>query len=60
MSMFGATTILLLLLFAVLLLLRRRAARRARTETPAQRARRIRNEDETAAVLSIIENDERR
>jgi uncharacterized membrane protein len=58
--MFGATMILMLILFAVLILLRSRAARRARSETPAQRARRLHNEKETATVLSIVEDDGRR
>jgi hypothetical protein len=55
--MFVSTIILMVFLLAVLASLGRRATKRARSETPEQRAKRIRNENETAAILAIIDDD---
>lgn len=54
--MLGATTVLIVSLLLFAALIARRNARRARTETPEQRAVRTRNENETAAALSIVDD----
>lgn len=55
--MFGATTALIVVLLLLVALIGRRNARRARTETPAQRAARIRNEKDTAVALFLVDDD---
>ena len=55
--MFVSTTILMVFLLAVFALLGRRATKRARSETPKQRAKRIRDRKDTAVILSILEDD---
>lgn len=51
-----STMVFALFLLAVFVWLGRRDARRARTETPAQREKRIKNEKETATALSITDD----
>ncbi|MGB3635564.1 MAG: hypothetical protein WA982_16090 [Rubrobacteraceae bacterium] len=51
-----ATITFVLFLLVVFYLTGRRNARRARTETPAQREKRIRARKDTAVILSILDD----